>query len=232
MEKSNDISKEPDKVNASQPIETNANQELLDTNRFLYIASIGCLILVALFIILGIIVHGIFGLPAGIFLILCIIFAADTQKHKMRRTTFYTIMSFLFFCSATVFFTLGEHFPLTFGFGSVLLYGAGGWACILTFGMILADREITKISGIVKIVCLILVMFLSMKYMVWRLNKARHENYMKKHGIPAATVSHPNPPDDGWQLGDGSTPKYDIRKTQYEIKSACRCYICFINSPN
>jgi len=99
MEKSNDISQEPNKANASHSIDNKVTQELLKTNKFLYIASIGCLILVALFIILGIIVHGIFGLPAGIFLILCIIFAADTQKHKMRRTTFYTIMSFLFWDS-------------------------------------------------------------------------------------------------------------------------------------
>ena len=215
MERSSDISQEPDKANASQSIDSKVTQELLETNKFLYIASIGCAILVTLFIILGIIVHGIFGLPAGIFLILCIIFVADTQKHKMRRTTFYTIMSFLFFCFVIVSFTLGEHVHLAFGASAVLLCGAGAWAFIMTFRMLLADGEIIKISGIVKLICLILVMFLSMKYMVWRLNKVRHENYMKKHVTPAATVSQPNPLDYGWQLqaqfGDGSTTKYSIQ---------------------
>lgn len=218
MEKSSDISQEQNKANTSQSLESRARQELLETNKYLYIASFGCAIIVALFIILGIIVHGIFGLPAGIFLILCIIFAADTQKHKTRRTTFYTIMSFLFFCFVIVSFTLGEHVHLAFGASAVLLCGAGAWACIMTFRMLLTDGEIIKISGIVKLVCLILVIFLSMKYMVWRLNKVRQKNFVSKYGTPAATVSHQNPPDDGWQLGDGSTPKYDIRRTQYAIR--------------
>ena len=195
MEKRSNISEEPNKSNASQSLESKTRQELLETNKYLYIASFGCAILVALFIILGIIVHGIFGLPAGIFLILCIIFAADTQKHKMRITTFYTIMSFLFFCFVIVSFTLGEHVHLAFGASAVLLCGAGTWAFIMTFRMLLTDGQIIKISGIVKLICLILVMFLSMKYMVWRLNKVRHENYMKKHVTPAATISHPNSPD-------------------------------------
>jgi len=94
-----------------------------------------------------------------------------------------------------VSFTLGEHVHLAFGASVVLLCGAGAWACLLTFGMILSDGEIIKISGIIKLVCLILVMFLSMKYMVWRLNKVRQKNFMSKYGTPAATVSHPNTPD-------------------------------------
>ena len=195
MEKSNDISKEPNKANASHPVESKTRQELLNTNKFLYIASIGCTILAALCIILGISIHEIFGLPAGIFLILCIIFVADTQKHKMRRTTFYTIMSFLFFCVGIVSFTLGEHVHSTFGAVVVLLYGAGAWACFLTFGMILSDGEIIKISGIVKLVCLILIVSLAMKYMVWRLNKIRQKNFSSNYGTPAATVSHSNSPD-------------------------------------
>ncbi|MHC4084188.1 MAG: hypothetical protein ACYSWZ_05370 [Planctomycetota bacterium] len=195
MKKSSSISQERNKANASQPLETKANQELLDTNRFLYIASIGCAILVAMFIALGISIHEFFGFPAGIFLILCIISAADTQKHKMRRTTFYTIMSFLFFCFGTLCVTLDEHVHSTFGFGIMLLYGAGGLACIMTFIFILSDGEIIKISGIGKLVCMILIMSLAMKYMVWRLNKVRHENFMRDYGTPAATVSHQNSPD-------------------------------------
>ena len=194
MDKSNDILEEPNNANTTQSLDNKVMQELLETNKFLYIASIGCAILVALFIILGIIVHEIFGLPAGIFLILCIIFAADTQKHKMRRTTFYTIMSFLFFCFVIVSFTLGEHAHLAFGATSVLLCGAGAWAFIMTFRMLLADGEIIKISGILKLICLILIVFLSIKYMVSRLNKVRHENYIKEHPTSAATVSHPNLP--------------------------------------
>lgn len=194
MEKSNDISKELKKANVSHSVESKTRQELLETNKFLYIASIGCAILVAICITLEISIHEIFGLPAGIFLVLGIIFAADTQKHKMKRATFYTIMSFLFFCFGALFVTLG-HVLLAFGFGVIFLYAAGAWSCIMTFRMILSDGEIIKISGIVKLICLILIVSLAMKYMVWRLNKVRHENYMKKHGTPTTTVSHPNSPD-------------------------------------
>ena len=155
MEKSNDISQEYYKTNASQSIDSKVTQELLETNKFLYIVSIGCAILVVIFIILEIIVHEIFGFPAGVFLVLGILFAADTQKHKMRRTTFYTIMSLLFFCFGSLFLTLG-HVLLAFGFGIILLYAAGAWACIMTVRMILTDGEIIKISGIVKLICLIL----------------------------------------------------------------------------
>lgn len=195
MAGTNDISKEPNRDNSVRPLGSNARKELLETNKFLYIASIGCIILVAMFIALGISINEIFGLPAGIFLILCIIFAADTQKHKMKRATFYTIMSFLFFCFGSLFVTLGEHIHLTFGFGIILLYAAGAWACIMSFRMILADGEIIKISGIVKLICLILIVSLSMKYVVWRLNKIRQKNFTIKYGTPAATVSHPNSPD-------------------------------------
>ncbi len=208
MEKSNDISKEPNKANASHPVESKTRQELLNTNKFLYIASIGCAILAALCIILGIIIQEFFGLPAGlflglpagIFLILFIIFIADTQKHKMRRTTFYTIMSFMYFGFGVVFFTLGEHVHSTFGVGITLIYGAGAWACIMSFIFILSDGEIIKISGIVKLICLILIMSLAMKYCVWRLNKVRQKNFSSKYDTPAATVSHPNP------LDGNSTP--------------------------
>ena len=196
MEKSSNISEEQNKANASRTVESKATQELLKTNKFLYIASFGCLILVALCIILGISIHEIFGFPASIFLILCIIFAADTQKHRMRRTTIYTIMSFLFFCFGSVFFTLGVDAHSTFLMGIMLIYGAGVWACIMTFIFILSDREIIKISGIVKLIYLILIVSLTVEYMLWKINKVRHENYMKKHGTPAATVSRPNSPDD------------------------------------
>ena len=55
MEKSSGISEEDaNKANTSQPLESKARQELLETNKFLYIASIGCSILVVLCIILGI----------------------------------------------------------------------------------------------------------------------------------------------------------------------------------
>jgi hypothetical protein len=198
MENTNDNSEEPKREDAARPTESKARQELLETNKFLYITSIGCAILVALCISLGISINEIFGLPAGIFFVLGIIFAADTQKHKMKRATFYTIMSFLFFCFGSLFVTLGEHVHFAFGAGVILLYAAGAWACIMTFRMMLVDEEIIKISGIFKLICLILIVSLSMKYMVWRLNKVRQKSFISKYGTPAATVSHPNSPDNHW----------------------------------
>jgi len=143
--------------------------------RFLSVISIILILCGILFLVLGASLHELYGVVSPAFFVPATVLFVKTQKGKITLSTIYTIASVITGPVGAVFLILGLHVHPVFAYGALLLYFYAAFA-VYCFVIIIADGEIIKISGIVKVVLLLIISVLIGRIVVVTLEGFRHES--------------------------------------------------------
>ncbi len=143
--------------------------------RFLSVISIILILCGILFLVLGASLHELYGVVSPAFFVPATVLFAKTQKGKLTRSTVYTIASIITGSVGAVFMILGLHVHPVFAYGALLLYFCAAFA-IYCFVIIIASGEILKISGILKVVLLLIIGITLARIVVVTLEGVRRES--------------------------------------------------------
>jgi hypothetical protein len=150
--------------------------------------------------ILGVFLHRIFGqapppdlnltVPNNIMILLTIFssivpflyggsiyFLLNTQKDNLRRSTIYVLWSIFTAFLSVFFLELGLYIDASLG-ASILYFYIIGFAALLAIANIIATGEIIKLSGIAKIILLLVVVYIFGRLGVLELDKVRRESHI------------------------------------------------------
>ena len=146
------------------------------TKRFLASFSIIFILCGILFLILGASVHELYSVISPAFFVAATLLLIKTQQAKIKRSTGYITASIITGSVGVLFLILGLYVHPVFAYGASLLYLYAGFG-VYSFVIIIASGEILKISGIVKVVLLLIITIIIARIAVVTLEKVRHESW-------------------------------------------------------
>ncbi len=128
-----------------------------------------------IFLILGASLHELYGVASPVFFIAAVVILVKTRKGKTALSTFYITATIITGSIGSFFIILGLHVHPVFDYGFILLYicAAFGGYCFI---IIIASGEILRISGIVKVILLLVFAILFARIAVMTLEGYRHKS--------------------------------------------------------
>jgi len=137
---------------------------------------------------------GIFGLVTPFLFGAAIYFLLNTQKEKLKRSTIYILWSVGTAFLSVLFLEMGLHIDESLGGGLPYLYIIA-FAALLAFANIIVTGEILKLSGIAKILLLLVAGWMLGRLGVLELERVRQES----HKLHSVQVQSPIAPPQGDQ---------------------------------
>ena len=143
--------------------------------RFISVISIILILCGILFLVLGASLHELYGVVSPAFFVPATVLFVKTQKGKITLSTFYITATIITGSIGVLFMILGLHVHPVFNYGCILMYfcAAFGGYCFI---IIIASGEILRISGIVKVILLLVFAILFARIAVVTLEGYRHKS--------------------------------------------------------
>ena len=155
MNDSNNVEKHVSQsVNTIPSFKTSVQNKNRTTVRLLTSVSIIFSLCGTIFLILGASLHELYGVASPVFFIVAVGLLAKTRKAKTALSTFYITASIITGSIGAFFMIIGLHVHPVFNYGGILLYLCAAFG-VYCFIIIIASGEILKISGILKVILLI-----------------------------------------------------------------------------
>jgi len=140
------------------------------------IMSLTCLFIGMILLVLGNIIHEIFGIFSSFFFILFIVLYFISQKNRIKRSTLYTLESIILALWGLGFLILARYIHPIFGTGDLIFYYAALAIGLFSVAIIISSGEILNKTGVLKIILLIVVGCLIARVTVLELNQARSQS--------------------------------------------------------
>ncbi|MBW8042154.1 MAG: hypothetical protein FVQ85_19440 [Planctomycetes bacterium] len=128
-----------------------------------------------IFLILGASLHELYGVASPVFFVAAVVLLAKRRKGKTARSTFYITASIITGSIGIFFLILGLHVHPVLKYGSILLYFCAAFV-VYCFVIIIASGEIVRISGIVKVILLLVFAILFARIAVVTLEGFRRKS--------------------------------------------------------